>query len=132
MKKLERRRSIYQKTSAVPMKNGKIVLASIKPISSDYSETSIELNIYDPADDSFGTGITLNAYSQYISCYEQKENDVYCVYVSFENPFVSKLRIKRLQISNNNNKRQLHNYPVITQNRFKRNSENYCRNIKHK
>ena len=101
VKKLERRRSIYQKTSAVPMKNGKIVLASIKPISSDYSETSIELNIYDPADDSFGTGITLNAYSQYISCYEQKENDVYCVYVSFENPFVSKLRIKRLQISNN-------------------------------
>ena len=91
-----RKNSLYQKMSAVSLKNGKIVIAGINPISSKYSETMAEIDIYDPNTKEVGNGITFNAYSNYISCYEQTENHIYCVYVSYENPFITKLRIKHI------------------------------------
>ena len=95
-KRTERLKKIYQKMSAVSLKNGKILIASINPISTKFEETIAEVGIYDPKTNEFGNGLTFNAYSKYISCYEQTENHIYCVYVSFEDKFVTQLRIKHI------------------------------------
>ena len=70
------------------MKNGKIIIAGIEHISADNEQTSISIIMYDPEEDKYKKGISFNSYSKYVSCYEQKDNDVYCVYVSLENAFI--------------------------------------------
>jgi len=94
--------SLYQKTSVVSLKNGKIIIAGINYLSSFGAETSVEVNIYDPKTDTYGNGFSFPAHSNYISCYEQRDNDVYCVYVSYEDIFLSKLKIRRLKLVGNN------------------------------
>ena len=93
--------SIYQKTSVIALKNGNIFIAGLNHITSFGEETKIEVNIYNPKTGNKGQGISFDATSKYISCYEQKENNIYCIYVSFDTIFVSKLRIKHIIVSGN-------------------------------
>ena len=73
--------------SAVYLQNGKVVMAEIIPVLKG-GQTSIEIGIYDPYVDRWGTGVSLtDTYSKHISCYEQKKNDIYCINVSYEDFF---------------------------------------------
>ena len=101
-KKDNRKNSLYKQTSVVALKSGKVLVAGINPPSSDFAQTSLELNIFDPVEGEYGNGLTLNAHSNYISCYEQKENEIYCVYVSYDSVFLSKLQITRFKVNDNN------------------------------
>ena len=92
--------SLFKTKSAVALKNGKIFLAGIRPVS-DYEQTKIELDLYNPETDELENGLTFEAYSNFISCYEQRENDVYCVYTSFEDVYVTKLKIKHIYVNEN-------------------------------
>ena len=90
--------SVYLTESAVALKNGKIFLAGIYELSTKYAETNIELQLYDPERDVMENGLSFASHGNFISCYEQKENNVYCVYVSYENEFIRKLKIKRILV----------------------------------
>ena len=96
-----KKRSLYQTMSAVSLKNGKILIAAINPIFSHGEQTTTEIDLYDPYEDTWGNGLTFKeSYSKYITCYEQKDNNIYCLYVSYEDIFVTKLKIKHLTINN--------------------------------
>ena len=99
IKKIERKNYIYQKTSSVALKDGNILISGIKKIDKFGKETVAEVYIYNPKTGVIGNGLSFNAYSKYISCYEQSKNYVNCIYVSFENEFVSKLKIKEIFIN---------------------------------
>ena len=101
IKSVIRKNGIYQKTSVVSLKNGHVVIAGIGPKSTTGAETPTDINIYDPTTLAGGNGLSFTGYSDYISCYEQKENHVYCVYVSYEDVFVSKLKIKHILVNGN-------------------------------
>ena len=100
--KSNRKNSLYKQTSVVALKSGKVLVAGINPPSSAFAQTTLELNIFNPIDGEYGNGLTLNAHSKYINCYEQKENEIYCVYVSFDNVFLSKLQITKFKVNENN------------------------------
>ena len=91
--------SFSEQASAFTLKNGKIFFSGISGTSSDYVKTSINLKIYDPLTKAELSGLTLQAYSKYISCYEQKDNEVYCVYVYDEDPLRSLLGIQHFKVS---------------------------------
>ena len=94
-----RKNSLYKRISAVALKNGRVLIAGI---TSEVGEEHVEITMYDPKTENKIIGITLEpAYSKYISCFEQKENDVYCVFVTFENEFISKLIVNHLKVSEN-------------------------------
>ena len=101
VKSVVRNNSLYQKSSAVPLKNGKVLVVGLNYIPSFGSETTADANVFDPNTGSFGNGISFKAHSKYISCYEQKENEVLCTYVSYEDAFVSKIKIKHLTVNGN-------------------------------
>ena len=69
----------------------------IKPLS-NFAQTTINLRVYDPRANTNLSGKTLVAYSKYISCYEQTDNEVYCAYVYHENPLRSLLGIQNFKI----------------------------------
>ena len=93
--------SLYQQRSLVALKSGKVFMAGIEPPTAFGANVNVTLDIYDPINKKFGNGISFNdASSKYISCFELTKDNVYCVYVSFENSFVTKLRIKHIKISN--------------------------------
>jgi len=95
-----RKNSIYKQKSLVALKSGKVFMAGLNPPTVFGANTTIEVNIFDPITNKNGQGLTFNdATSKYVSCFELKENNVYCVYVSFENVFVTKLRIKHIKIN---------------------------------
>ena len=98
---IARKQYIYQKTSSVPLQDGNILVAGIKHISTFGEQTVAEINIYNPKTGIIGNGLSINAHSKYISCYEQKKNYVNCLYVSYENEFISKLLITELYINEN-------------------------------
>ena len=101
LKNENKKDSIYQQKSVVALKNGKVLVAGIEPSSSYGANTNAEANIYDPITNTYGNGLTFNdAQSKYISCFELKANNVYCVYVSYEYYPVSKLRIKHIKVNN--------------------------------
>ena len=92
-----RKNSLYRRISAVALKNGKIIFAGITP---EEGEEHVEIKMYDPKTDNKKSGITLEpAYSKYINCFEQIENNVYCVFVTFENEFISKLIVNHLKVN---------------------------------
>ena len=68
-----KKQSIYETKSAIGLKNGKIFLAGIDPIPSDYAETRIELNLYNPNTNEWENGLSFDAYSKFVSCFEQKK-----------------------------------------------------------
>ena len=90
--------NVYLTESTVALKNGNIFLAGIYQISTRYAETHIELQLYDPERDVMLNGLSFASHGNFVSCYEQKENNVYCVYVSYENEFIRKLKIKRIYV----------------------------------
>jgi len=101
LKNENKKDSIYQQKSVVALKSGKVLVAGIEPSSSYGANTNAEANIYDPITNTYGNGLTFNdAQSKYISCFELKANNVYCVYVSYEYYPVSKLRIKHIKVNN--------------------------------
>ena len=114
---------IYQQKSVVALKSGKVLVAGIKVQSTFGAKTSTEVNIYDPKTGNWGTGITFeDSYSKYISCYEQKANEVYCFYVCWEHVYVSKMRIKHIKVnsdtmtltpSNAENKKVVKNFYTV-------------------
>ena len=92
--------SIYEQRSLVALKGGKIFYAGLVPRTGFGATTSIEVNVFDLKNNRTGTGISFpDATSKYVSCFELTENNIYCAYVSFENDFVSKLRIKHCKIN---------------------------------
>ena len=93
--------SIYQQKSIVALKNGKVVLAGLNKKAGYGAETSVDLKIYDPATSQFGTGVSFSAYSDYVSCFELKDNDLYCVYSSLEHVYVNKLKIMYISVRDN-------------------------------
>jgi hypothetical protein len=99
VKSYTKQNSIYKKTSIVALKNGNIIVAGIQPKSTYGADTTVEIDIYEPDTLASGTGFSFNAQSDYISCYEQSENNVYCVFVSNENHFVNKLKIKHIVVN---------------------------------
>ena len=98
IRNIARKDYIYQKTSSVPLQNGNILVAGIKYISTFGEQTAAEINIYNPKTGIVGNGISINAHSKYISCYEQTKNYVNCIYVSYENEFISKLKILEILV----------------------------------
>ena len=95
-----RNTSLYQQISAVSLTNGRIFVAGIKGTGEyQYIETFLDFNIYNTHTKNYEKGFSLRVHSNYISCFEQKQDDVYCVYVSYEDIFVSKLKIKHMKIT---------------------------------
>ena len=92
---------LYKKKSVVSLKNGRVIVAGIVPKSGFGADTATEINIYDPKTLEAGNGLSFKSQSEFISCFEQKENNVYCVYVSHEDVFVSKLKIMRILVNGN-------------------------------
>ena len=87
---------LFQTKSAVALKNGKIFMAGIAPISTNYAETSIRTYLYDPDKEEWQNGLSFAGHSKYVSCYEQKKDNLYCVYVSYDDAFITKLKINLL------------------------------------
>ena len=78
--------NIFDQHSTIALKSGNIFVAGINKIEDFGDQRNIEINIFDPINNKWGSSpLTLkDAYSRYISCYEQKDNQVYCIYVSWE------------------------------------------------
>ena len=93
--------TIYQQKSTVALKNGKVVLAGLNKKSGYGAQTSVDLKIYDPETATVGEGVSFNAFSDYVSCFELKENDLYCVYSSLEHVYVNKLKIMYISVNGN-------------------------------
>ena len=97
---LRANKKLYQKTSLVALKNGRILVAGILPDSTFGSKTTADVVMFNPTTKTFSNGESINsAYSKYIDCFEQVENEVYCLYVSYEDYFISKLKIKHYTIN---------------------------------
>ena len=93
---------LYKTHSIISLKSGRVIVVGIKPISTFGAETKVEINLYNPISNTFeNTGESFIAYSNLVSCFEQKENDLYCAYVSQENLFVNKLALKHFTVQNN-------------------------------
>ena len=89
----------HEQVSALTLANGKIFFIGITKPSADFARTVINLRVYDPQTNTDLQGESLVSYSKYISCYEQKDNDVYCVYVYDEDPLRSLLGIQNFKVS---------------------------------
>ena len=89
----------YVHKSVVALKNGKIIIAGIEEEVNDKVLTKIGVDIYDPKTNTYGNGLTLDAKGKMVSCYEQKENQVYCAYVIEQYEFVSKLILQHLEVN---------------------------------
>ena len=93
--------SLYTKKSSVALKNGKVILTGINKSSGYNADTTVDVNIFDPLTNKNGAGVSFTAQSNYISCFELKENDIYCIYVSCEHQFVSRLSMKHISVNSN-------------------------------
>ena len=77
--------TLHTKVSSFTLKNGLIFFAGIQS-ASKYAKTNLNIKIYDAQTKTpLNTGITINAYSQLVSCAEVKDNEVYCAYIHDEN-----------------------------------------------
>ena len=91
---------IYSQSSIISFKNGNLLLAGVIGVSTFGAETTVDVNIYNP-DGTFDAskGISFSSRGNLLSCYEQKENEVYCAYIKEENHLVSKLFLKYLKVT---------------------------------
>ena len=95
-----RTQKIYQKSSLVALKNGRTFVAGIVAPSTFGALTTAEVSLFNPSTRTFSSGQSINSpYSSYIHCYEQQENEVYCLYVAYEDKFISKLKIKHYTVN---------------------------------
>ena len=90
-----------EQAATLTLKNGKIFFVGIIRPSNDLEtvRTAFNLRIFDPLTGSDLQGETIYAYSKYISCSEQKDNEVYCAYVYQENPLRSLLGIQYFKVT---------------------------------
>ena len=91
--------SYSEQASAFTLKNGKIFFVGIIRPADEYVRTAFNLRIFDPLTGSDLQGETIVAYSKYISCYEQKDNEVYCAYIYDETPLRSLLGIQYFKVT---------------------------------
>ena len=97
---LFRKNALYQKTSTLALRNGYILLVGLNYLSGFGAETSVDVSLFNPkTSEILSNGQSFIAYSKYISCYEQKDNEVYCIYAYFESLFVSKFKIRHYTVS---------------------------------
>ena len=89
----------YAQKSVIALKSGKILLAGIQKGANEQVLTDIDVFLYDPVKDTFGNLLNFGGYGQLVSCYEQKENQVYCAYVSLQYPFVAKLMLQKIEVN---------------------------------
>ena len=90
----------YQKSSLVALENGRIFVAGIVAPSTSGALTTAEVALFNPTTRTFSSGQSINSpYSSYIHCYEQRENEVYCLYVAYEDKFISKLKMKHYTVN---------------------------------
>ena len=76
--------TLHTKVSSFTLKNGLIFFAGIQS-ASKYAKTNLNIKIYDAQNKApLNTGLTINAYSQLVSCAEVKDNEVYCAYIHDE------------------------------------------------
>ena len=73
--------TFQEQVSALTLTNGNILFIGITKPAANYVETRINLKVIDPRANSELSGESIIAYSKYISCYEQQDNEVYCAYV---------------------------------------------------
>ena len=85
--------------SVVALKCGKIIIAGIVGGATEKVLTDVDVNIYDPKTKSYGSGLSFGANGKLVSCYEQKENQLYCAYVSQQYPYVSKLMLQHIEVN---------------------------------
>ena len=84
--------------SVVALKCGKLLIAGIKEESND--KYQVDVNLYDPKNNTYGSGgLSFDANGKMVSCYEQKENQVYCAYVDQQYPYVSKLMLQYIEVN---------------------------------
>ena len=101
LKSTVRNNTLYQKTALVSLKNGNVFAAGIHYISSFGAETRVDASVYNPTSGQLVSGISFTAHGKYLSCYEHKDNEVACAYVSYEDVFVSKIKIKYIKVESN-------------------------------
>ena len=93
----------YQKSSLVALKNGRTFVAGIVAPSTSGALTTAEVALFNPTTRTFSEGQSINSpYSSYIHCYEQTENEVYCLYIAYEDKFISKLKMKHYTVNGDN------------------------------
>ena len=92
-----------EQVSLLRLKSGKIFFMGITKPSNDVypsSQTNVNLKIYDPISNSdVSNGLSLPAYSKYVTCAEIKDNEVYCAYVQDENILRTVLKLQRFEIT---------------------------------
>ena len=86
----------------IPLRSGKIVLIGLNSISVHGDQTSVNVKVYNPTENKVENGgISFEAYGKFLSCFEQQENEVYCIYANPINMFIHPLNIKYLKIKSN-------------------------------
>ena len=98
---LDIQQRIYQGISMIPLKSGKVVLIGINSISVHGDQTSVDVRVYSPTENKAEPGISFEAYGKFISCFEQKDNEIYCLYANPINMFINSLNIKYMKIKSN-------------------------------
>ena len=88
-----------EQASGLTLSNGKVFFSGIRKPPHDNSETTIDLRVYDSQANADLAGRSLIGYSNYISCFEQGSNDVYCVYVYHQDPLKSLLGIHYFKVT---------------------------------
>ena len=92
-----------EQVSLLRLKSGKIFFMGITKPSNDVyptSQTNVNLKIYDPISNSdVSNGLSLPAYSKYVSCAEIKDNEVYCAYVQDENILRTVLKLQKFEVT---------------------------------
>ena len=93
---------IYQGISMIPLRSGKIVLVGLNSISVHGDQTSVNVRVYNPTQNKVENGgISFEAYGKFLSCFEQRENEVYCIYARPVSMFINSLNIKYMKITSN-------------------------------
>ena len=86
--------------SVVALKCGKLLIAGIEGKTNEKELTDIDVNLYEPKNNTYGSGgLSFGANGKMVSCYEQKENQVYCAYVVQQYPYVSKLMLQYIEVN---------------------------------
>ena len=93
-----RNNTIYEKTSVLSLKNGKMIIAGINVVP-DGADAPLDIILYDPKTEKNIDGFSIIAHSKHISCFEQTDNDPYCVYVSVDNVFIRKFAVLHLRMN---------------------------------
>ena len=93
---------IYQRISMIPLRSGKIVLVGLNTISVHGDITSVNVRVYNPTQNKVENGgVSFEAYGKFLSCFEQRENEVYCIYAKPVSMYINSLNTKYLKITSN-------------------------------